>query len=164
MTTNSPNPVDGDVQALTEKERIKQVEVVSSLIEKIVSDCANGWTAERDYLLPLQIALASLTAKHVGKVCNDEDAFGAKNVEWEVCLKEGTKLYTTPPAQLLRPVELSKSDGWIEWSGGDCPVFDYSLVETKWSSGAIVEDCAGEFDWSFEDGSCNIIAYRVVRS
>ncbi len=54
-------------------------------------------------------------------------------------------------------------DGWIEWSGGDCPVFAYSLVETKWSSGAIVEDCAGEFDWSFEDGSCNIIAYRVVK-
>lgn len=114
MTTNSPNPVDGDVQALTDKERIKQFDVVSSLIEKIVSDCANGWTAERDYLLPLQIALAALTAEPVAYTDAEEletlrngtfadmftphDSYKADS-EW-------IALYTTPPAQLLRPLEL----------------------------------------------------------
>lgn len=120
MTTNSPNPFDGDVHALTEKERIEQVEVVSSLIEKIVSDCANGWTAERDYLLPLQIALAALTAdpdvlisedgaQAIRAIINREISSAGRYVLFEKPSSSPftgedrlMKLYTTPPAQLLR--------------------------------------------------------------
>ncbi|MDF7787792.1 hypothetical protein P4910_20245 [Pantoea stewartii] len=144
MTTNSPNPVDGDMQALTEKERIEQVEVVSSLIEKIVSDCANGWTAERVYLLPLQIALTALTAQPVAHryACLP----GIGDADWkyvdssEYANKSsgysGQDLYATPPAQLLRPVKLpqradSNREDFYGCSDDFCAGWNHCLEEVK---------------------------------
>lgn len=163
MTTNSPNPVDGDVQAL-----IADCQAEIAEIEKALTTWGDAWIPSlQSKLNRQQLALAALTAETVYQLIDDGKWYDAPKYLFDEANQRGDEcrmVYTTPPAQLLRPVELPKSDGWIEWSGGDCPVFDYSLVETKWSSGAIVEDCAGEFDWSFEDGSCNIIAYRVVKS
>lgn len=56
------------------------------------------------------------------------------------------------------PVE----DGWIQWTGGECPVQADASVELWFGCG----DClggepAGHWDWN-ETGSHGIIAYRVV--
>jgi hypothetical protein len=62
-------------------------------------------------------------------------------------------------------------DGWIEWSGGECPVPVDAEVEIKFASGEYDDALpAGRWDWrhiSMSGGKPslgNIIAYRVVRS
>ena len=53
-------------------------------------------------------------------------------------------------------------DGWIEWKGGECPVDEEELVETKWSDEDLIINRAGLFGWHRSDYAANIIAYRVV--
>lgn len=56
-------------------------------------------------------------------------------------------------------------DGWIEWKGGDQPVEDYLLVETKWTDGSISYGEASRWRWSHKSllSDNNLIAYRVVK-
>ncbi|WP_210502027.1 hypothetical protein [Pantoea ananatis] len=75
MTTNSPNPVDGDVQAhqmpvMTDAERQKSIDAISTRMRSISEEGDENLQFEYDILRFALIAL------------------------------------TTPPAQLLRPVEL----------------------------------------------------------
>jgi len=75
MTTNSPNPVDGDVQAhqmpaMTDSERQKNIDAISTRMRSISEEGDENLQFEYDIL---RFALVALT---------------------------------TPPAQLLRPVEL----------------------------------------------------------
>lgn len=106
MTTNSPNPVDGDVQALIEhcKENIDTLTVA-------LKHCDQEEADEIYRNLELQkVALAALTARPKGFIeykSNGTDCFIMKGFYMNG-LVEGDKLYTTPPAQLLRPVELPK--------------------------------------------------------
>ena len=94
MTTNSHNPVDGDVQALIE------------YCEHVLHGSNNGSPMEQVY----KIALASLTAEPADRIVDDgcSQRIGCVpvsdtlNCTWPL----GTQFYTTPPAQLLRPVEL----------------------------------------------------------
>ena len=120
MTTNSPNPVDGDVQALI--EHIKQT--------LSVDDGAIGFRVYK-------IALAALTAEPVYQfIVNNPDKDGY--IEWADCnpdyfSKEPTDkrriLYTTPPAQFLRPVELPIKRR--PWSFADSDnVLDYQETVT----------------------------------
>lgn len=105
MTTNSPNPVDGDVQALIE------------YCQRVLHGSNNGSQMEQVY----KIALAALTAERCGSLIQAVNPkTGSVNIfyrsrgiesidpeeiaEWE--MQEVEHLYTTPPAQLLRPVEL----------------------------------------------------------
>ncbi|MDJ0087662.1 hypothetical protein [Pantoea allii] len=100
MTTNSPNPVDGDVQALIAflKEKVASLKLAvkqrafENVRDELVMDLKSA-----------EISLAALTAEPVGEVV---DVGGSRMVEWDRCISEGAKVYTTPPAQLLRPVEL----------------------------------------------------------
>lgn len=98
MKTNSPNQVDGDVQALIE------------YCQRVLHGSNNGSQMEQVY----KIALAALTAEPVYQfIANNPDKDGY--IEWADCnpdyfSKEPTDmrriLYTAPPANLLRPVEL----------------------------------------------------------
>lgn len=93
MTTNSPNPVDGDVQEL-----ISDAEAIIELFESA------GAINQIAYKLA-KIAHASLTA--VPK--RMRMANGESSRTWVECSSDyhrGTDFYTTPPARLLRPVEL----------------------------------------------------------
>lgn len=45
---------------MTDAEKAQQIASVQNMIALITADCATGWTAERDYLLPLRIALAAM--------------------------------------------------------------------------------------------------------
>ena len=59
---------------------------------------------------------------------------------------------------------LSASDGWIEWSGGDCPVDSDAIVEVKYRSPNPYQfnnDRAGDFNWSHDGFLGDIIAYRL---
>lgn len=69
----------------------------------------------------------------------------------------------------------AKNDGWIEWGGGDCPVPRGTLVDVRYRNGeenhhvgAGLSFCdAGSNpdlnaeDWSKDDASLDIIAYRL---
>ncbi|HET6890493.1 MAG TPA: hypothetical protein VFH31_05275 [Pyrinomonadaceae bacterium] len=58
------------------------------------------------------------------------------------------------------------AEGWIEWSGGDCPVPDEARVEVRLRIGEIIGDIASEFMWGHEDDDFSdgdILAYRVVK-
>lgn len=106
MTTNSPNLVDGDVQSyqmplLTDGERDKAISDFT--VRAVNTDCDVS-------LLAYQIALAALTAEPSDRIVDDgcSQRIGCVQVSdklnctWPL----GTQFYTTPPPQLLRPVEL----------------------------------------------------------
>ncbi|MDI3415680.1 hypothetical protein [Pantoea sp. V106_11] len=110
MTTNFPNPVDGDVQALIGlcKIEIKRWKAASE---------ANP---NMSYMLTLmETSLASLTAVPLASTEKHEisnmRATGLYLRAWPVGREENERdgfnihLYTAPPAHLLRPVELSQS-------------------------------------------------------
>lgn len=107
MKTNSPNPVEGDVQALI--AHIKEV------LQEYDEHGGIGY-GESVY----RTALAALTAERCGSIIQAVNPkTGSVNIfyrsrgiesidpeevaEWE--MQEVEHLYTTPPAQLLRPVE-----------------------------------------------------------
>lgn len=57
-------------------------------------------------------------------------------------------------------------DGWIEWSGGDCPVVDGDIIHVKLRGGAQsgFSVCKPlSLQWEHEDNGWDIIAYRVVK-
>jgi len=112
MTTNSPNPVDGDVQAL--------IEHCKTMID------ASAFPETKKVA---EIALAALTAEPVYQVFStqlgmwvdsDKDSYD----DYRHIPGHRRIIYTTPPAQLFRPVELPKkierddADGyWMHKSG-----------------------------------------------
>ena len=56
-------------------------------------------------------------------------------------------------------------DGWIEWSGGECPVEPNTLVDyvTICGEPALYCDCASTLRWKHLSSPCDIIAYRIHR-
>ena len=55
------------------------------------------------------------------------------------------------------------ADGWIEWSGGECPAGEDELVDYKLLGGSVVTNgwFAGGLQWPHEFSTANIIAYRL---
>jgi len=102
MTTNSSNPVDGDVQAL-----IADCQAEIAEIEKMLA----LWGAVpylKSQLKRQQVALAALTAEPVGWRDYQSDS-GVRWKQGEIfygLTPHRAPLYTTPPAQLLRTVQL----------------------------------------------------------
>lgn len=57
-------------------------------------------------------------------------------------------------------------DGWIEWTGGKCPVDSDTIVDVKYRKPdryLFNSDRAGDFYWSHEGFGCDIIAYRLQK-
>lgn len=106
MTTNSPNSFDGDVQALIEqcKENIDTLTVA-------LKHCDQEEADEIYRNLELQkVSLAALTAEPVGWRDHESDS-GVRWKQGEIfygLTSHRDPLYTTPPAQVLRPVVLPK--------------------------------------------------------
>lgn len=60
-------------------------------------------------------------------------------------------------------VEVDKTDGWIKWDGGECPAFlDRRRVRVKFRSGDEAESKAKLLTWWHDNSSCDIVAYRRV--
>lgn len=134
MTTNSPNPVDGDVQALiadcqAEIEKLeKAIKNINSYVKPAYrNECLSKCQSE---LMRQQIALAALTAEPVIYAIQNEEErkngymneFSSSGIGGYVNPEKygltELPLYTTPPAQLLRPVEkpTTKCIGWVKES------------------------------------------------
>lgn len=119
MTINSPNPVVGDVQAL-----IADCQAEIAEIEKALTTWGEEWIPYlQSKLKRQQVALAAMTAERCGSLIQAVNPkTGSVNIfyrsrgiesidpeevaEWE--MQEVEHLYTTPPAQLFRPVQLPK--------------------------------------------------------
>lgn len=61
---------------------------------------------------------------------------------------------------------IAASDGWIQWSGGECPVDSDAIVEVRyWNQNQnqyrYNNDRAGDFEWSHTGSYGDIIAYRL---
>ena len=55
------------------------------------------------------------------------------------------------------------NDGWIEWSGGVCPVPPDTLVEVKFRDGKGASQCeAAGIVWGHGGLGGDIVAYRVI--
>ncbi|WP_210515122.1 hypothetical protein [Pantoea ananatis] len=132
MKTNSPNPVDGDVQALIADCEAEIVE-----LEKRLTTWGEVWIPYlQSKLRRQQIALAALTAKPVAFLYGASFERGEVEGEIEDCPGTDMPVFTTPPAQLLRPVELK-----------DCEFGAVSIM-----SGGSKDYCNG-----FVDGTNNAI-------
>jgi hypothetical protein len=68
------------------------------------------------------------------------------------------------PIQVAQPQSEPSlpSDGWIEWSGGHCPVPAKAVVEFMARGGYIEERLAGELVWRHSNVGGDIVSYRVV--
>lgn len=53
-------------------------------------------------------------------------------------------------------------DGWIKWSGGECPVNQLQKVDVMLRCGKFNMAEAYRFEWDCRDADTDIIAYRVV--
>lgn len=57
----------------------------------------------------------------------------------------------------------SDGDGWIPWSGGECPVDSRTIIEVKFLSGAIFDNMtAGAWKWKSDNDDGTIVAYRIA--
>lgn len=137
MTTNSPNPVDGDVQALI--EHIKEV------LQEYEEHGGIGY-GEAVY----RTALAALTAEPVAYTDAEELETLRKGTFADMFTPHESykadqlwiPLYTTPPAQLLRPVELP---GGFSPAIGDifdrqAPVMRRDKEDGQWLHKAVVKE------------------------
>lgn len=105
MTTNSPNQVDGEVQALIYRCK-NSVDHLSQMVEAGIRGGRYSVTEYRYQLMINKIALAALEAELCAYLYGA--SFERGEVEGEIEDSPGTDMpvFTTPPAQLLRPVEL----------------------------------------------------------
>lgn len=61
-------------------------------------------------------------------------------------------------------------DGWIEWTGGECPVAPETLVDVMFRGPTYGMEPdrdhgqADDFYWPHDDEACDIVSYRVAQS
>ena len=103
----------------------------------------------------------------------------------KACLKNCARWHPADPAVLGAISAIAKAeaalaepqadaDGWIPWSGGECPVTVGTRVDAKFRDGekaynVPAGDCAEDpdsrsaSDWSHMESNYDIIAYRIVK-
>lgn len=78
---------------------------------------------------------------------------GIKTPQWHQCVLSREEYYHAYPK--------ADADGWIEWSGGECPVDGESIVDVEFNSGNIFSGVAKGLSWRHEWKYSNVIAYRL---
>ena len=96
----------------------------------------------------------------------------------KACLKKGARWHPADPVVLGAISAIAKAeaalaepqadaDGWIPWSGGECPLDLLTQVDVRYrNSGELIigSTClAGAYDWSHDERDYDIIAYRIVK-
>lgn len=71
------------------------------------------------------------------------------------------RLELVPEEKPATPEPVADADGWIEWSGGECPVSPDSTVEIRWCDG-LVRTYPAWCVYGWEGAGC-ILAYRLVK-
>ena len=169
MTTNSPNQVDGDVQALIYRCK-DAVAHLSQMVEAGIRGGRYSVTEYRYQLMINKIALAALEADAVGRVnrgdVSDSNEYPDAKVDciheqadWDN-FQDGTLLYTTPPAQLLRPVELpdekilyeinQSSEAWMIAKNLENAGWNECIAEVQ-RLNATAQPVSDGCKWSFDD-------------
>ena len=55
------------------------------------------------------------------------------------------------------------TDGWIPWSGGECPIADGIEHQVQFRGGSFSQDYeASTWYWGHANHSSDIVAYRVI--
>ena len=97
-------------------------------------------------------------------ICNEMMLTGTS------CLTIASKCYNMADAMLkvradTQPTVSDNSDGWINWSGGECPVAPSTYVEVKFADGGVYIDKAGSLRWYHHRGihHGDIVAYRKLK-
>jgi len=64
---------------------------------------------------------------------------------------------------LLKELELWLNDGWIAWSGGECPVSGDTKVYVRFRCGEEVHNkyCAAGWSWIHSGSTLDIVAYKM---
>ena len=84
--------------------------------------------------------------------CDDIRLTGVKLPNWHQAILSSAEYFHLYPA--------TDADGWIEWSGGECPVGEGDRIDVKFSDGDEFFDVSSYWGWGADAGCCNIIAYR----
>jgi len=56
------------------------------------------------------------------------------------------------------------TDGWIPWSGGECPIADFVAHEVRFRDGTLfceADAVASKWDWRHTGDKGDIVAYRA---
>ena len=97
----------------------------------------------------------------------------------KACLKNCARWHPADPAVLGAISAIAKAeaalaepqadeDGWIPWSGGECPIPEGMAFDLRFRDGAKLIAASSdwptaEWDWSCESGPYDIVAYRIVK-
>ena len=97
----------------------------------------------------------------------------------KACLKKGARWHPADPVVLGAISAIAKAeaalaepqaaaDGWIPWSGGECPIPEGMAFDLRFRDGAKLIAASSdwptaEWDWSCESGPYGIVAYRIVK-
>jgi len=81
---------------------------------------------------------------------------------------EDNELIKDPYEPTIRHIKTEKIEDWIEWTGGECPVDQHTVVEVMLRDGYTYTRLAQHLRWSFGQftgeatSTDDIVKYRVV--
>ena len=93
----------------------------------------------------------------------------------KACLKNCARWHPADPAVLGAISAIAKAeaalaepqaaaDGWIPWSGGECPTSHEQVVEVRCKNKVTEIGKGGWFDWDhLANSGYDIVAYRIVK-
>ena len=95
--------------------------------------------------------------KLAGSIIGHPDDSASKHIAYVIAKAE---------AALAEPQ--ADADGWIPWSGGECPIPEGMAFDLRFRDGAKLIAASSdwptaEWDWSCESGPYGIIAYRIAK-
>lgn len=100
------------------------------------------------------------------KIEEGDEYFSAHQMMWTPSIDAGGYCGNGRPYRRPIPDAPTPDDGWIPWSGGECPVAHDSWVDVKMRGGGESSNTAGFWSWPHIDPSYpnDIIAYHVVKA
>lgn len=145
------------------------------------SDTSDAWqdlASPENILARIEIALPVMEQKEPAEWTNEQCleflsiAFRHAEISGDIEMDDirlAVKMVNTAPKAERQPSTTPQidNDGWIEWSGGDCPVIPGNRVDLKLRGGVITNDFPAEAaEWGHHkyNNNCDILAYRVIEN
>lgn len=140
-------------------------------LAKVINE-SGGWPDEGNYVVQQDdLGLYASTGKPIWMKKS-----GRFSIEYCAFICDAKKITNRHQAVLSREEYYQDypkvdADGWIEWKGGDCPIWSGSLIDVKYRDGHLQVGCrAGSrcdtelyatTHWGNSGGAADIIAYRL---
>ena len=95
--------------------------------------------------------------KLAGSIIGHPDDSASKHIAYVIAKSE---------AALAEPQ--ADADGWIPWSGGECPLGRVTQVDVRFRNGDEFMGAespwpAGSYSWSHDESDYDIVAYRIAK-